>query len=75
VSSPIGVNCELIERSQAGFLAATPAEWESALRALAEDSELRRRLGRQGRMFVERYANLDEHAQTIARLLTDGAIG
>jgi hypothetical protein len=70
VSSPIGVNRELIERSQAGFLASSPAEWEEALRALATDPELRRQMGRHGRAFVEGYADLDAQALTLARLLT-----
>jgi glycosyltransferase involved in cell wall biosynthesis len=69
VSSPVGVNCELIERSQGGLLASTPADWEEALRALAADSALRERLGRQGRLFVEDYADLDAQAKTLARLL------
>jgi glycosyltransferase involved in cell wall biosynthesis len=69
VSSPIGVNRELIENSQAGLLATTPDEWEDALRALAGDHKLRAELGGRGRAFVERYADLDGQARTLARLL------
>jgi Glycosyl transferases group 1 len=69
VASPIGVNSELVRRSEAGFLADGPIEWESALRTLAGDVDLRREMGRSGRAFVERYADLDGQAMEIARLL------
>jgi glycosyltransferase involved in cell wall biosynthesis len=69
VSSPIGVNSELVERSRAGFLADDPIEWERALRTLAGDVDLRQEMGRNGRAFVERYADLDGQAMEIARLL------
>jgi glycosyltransferase involved in cell wall biosynthesis len=70
VSSAIGVNRELVERSRAGFLAESPADWYQALHTLATDADLRRSMGARGRVFVERHANLDEQAQTLARLLT-----
>jgi hypothetical protein len=69
ISSPIGVNRELVERSQAGFLAESSADWYDALRSLATDPDLRQSMGRQGRAFVEHYADLDAQAQTLARLL------
>ena len=69
VASPVGVNRKLIERSNAGLLAAGADEWESALRELAADPDLRRRLGRNGRAFVEAYADLDGQANTLAKLL------
>ncbi|MGO9882224.1 MAG: glycosyltransferase [Solirubrobacteraceae bacterium] len=69
VASPIGVNRELIDRSRAGFLADKRGEWEEALRILATDPALRRELGLRGRAFVERYANLDGQADTLASLL------
>jgi glycosyltransferase involved in cell wall biosynthesis len=75
VSSPIGINRELIERSQAGFLASSPAEWEEALRVLATDPDLRRQMGHRGRAFVDGYADLDAQALTLARLLTGARDG
>jgi len=70
VASPVGVNTELVERSGAGFLATEPAEWEQALRRLAGDVQLRRRLGHSGRAFIEGYADLDAQADTLALLLS-----
>lgn len=69
VASPVGVNAELVERSGAGMLAATPEEWEAALRELSASVEIRRELGARGRSFVERYADLDQQAHTLAALL------
>ena len=69
VASPVGVNQELVSQAGAGFLATTPDEWEDALRALASDPLLRRRLGDSGREFVAQYADLEGQAETITRLL------
>lgn len=69
VASPVGMNAELVSRARAGYLAQSSEEWESALRELARDAELRRELGRRGRAFVEGFADLDGHARTLAGLL------
>jgi glycosyltransferase involved in cell wall biosynthesis len=69
VASPVGVNTELVTGSGAGFLADRPLEWEEALRELARSPELRRQMGERGRTFVERYADLDAQARTLAALL------
>ena len=69
VASPVGLNAELVQRSGAGFLAQTPAEWEARLRELAASVELRRELGARGRSFVEGYADLDGQASALAALL------
>jgi glycosyltransferase involved in cell wall biosynthesis len=69
VASPVGVNQELVSQAGAGFLATTPAEWEDALRTLASDSRLRRRLGNSGREFVAKYADIEGQAETISSLL------
>ena len=73
VASPIGVNTELVVSSGAGFLAAHPSEWDAALRELAKRPDLRRQMGRSGRAFVERYADLEAQAKTLARLLVGTA--
>ncbi len=69
VCSPVGVNRELVERSGGGLLAEGPDEWESALRTLATDPDLRSTLGAMGRAFVVEYADLDGQALTLASLL------
>lgn len=69
VASPIGINPELVRDSEAGLLADGIDEWDEALRLLARDAELRREMGSRGRAYVERYADLDGQARTLAGLL------
>jgi len=69
VASPIGVNAELVRDSGAGLLAEGVDEWEAALRRLALSAELRREMGGRGRAYVERYADMDGQAETLASLL------
>jgi hypothetical protein len=67
----VGVNRDLVERSNSGFLAVSEHEWEASIRALADDPARRAELGANGRRFVEQFADLDGHASTLARLLGD----
>ncbi len=69
VASPVGVNRELVERSGAGLLAATPDQWSDALSTLLADRELRSSMGASGRAFVETFADLDVQADVLAALL------
>jgi glycosyltransferase involved in cell wall biosynthesis len=69
IASPLGVNRDLVEESGGGLLAESPAEWEEALRLLAGDHDLRARLGASGRVFVERFADLDRQADMLEALL------
>ena len=69
VASPVGINRKLVDDSGSGFLAEDPTDWERAIRLLAVDPALRTELGSRGRAFVERYADLDGHADTLAGLL------
>ena len=53
VCSPVGVNKEIIQDDQNGFLASTEDEWVDKLSRLLRSAELRRRLGQAGRSTVE----------------------
>ncbi|MEZ5665409.1 MAG: glycosyltransferase family 4 protein [Burkholderiaceae bacterium] len=66
VASPVGVNAVIVEHGINGFLAATPAEWEAALRLLAADPALRLRMGQAGRARVEREYGLQVTAPLLA---------
>jgi glycosyltransferase involved in cell wall biosynthesis len=53
VANPVGVHRTMIRHGENGFLARTADEWISAIRRLAGDPELRRRMGTAGRWQVE----------------------
>lgn len=57
IMSPVGVNTEIIQDGENGFLAATEEEWIEKLSLLIESSELRDKLGKAGRKtVVEKYS-------------------
>jgi glycosyltransferase involved in cell wall biosynthesis len=57
VMSPVGVNTEIIQDGENGFLAATEDEWIQKLSLLIESPELREKLGKAGRKtVVEKYS-------------------
>jgi len=58
VSSPTGVNAEIVEHGVTGLLAETGDEWVEALRALHDSSKLRVRLGEAGREKCVRHYSL-----------------
>ncbi len=49
VANPVGVQAEIVRPGVDGFLASTTKDWIAAIRALASDADLRRRLGQAGR--------------------------
>ncbi|MFN2405192.1 MAG: glycosyltransferase family 4 protein [Pyrinomonadaceae bacterium] len=53
ICSPVGVNTDIIQDNENGFLAGTEAEWVDKLSRLLRSDELRRRLGDAGRATVE----------------------
>jgi glycosyltransferase involved in cell wall biosynthesis len=61
ISSPVGVNGEIIQHGANGCLAATEDEWVEQLLALVSNVRLRERLGRAGRETVE--ASFSAHVQ------------
>lgn len=54
IMSPVGVNSEIIQDGQNGFLASSTEEWVEKLSLLIEDASLRKRIGMAGRKTVER---------------------
>ena len=51
--SPVGMNTEVVQHGQNGFVCATSAEWEASLRQLLADTSLRQRLGTAARATIE----------------------
>lgn len=53
ICSPVGVNTNIIQDDQNGFIAGTEDEWVEKLTRLLRSAELRQRLGHAGRVTVE----------------------
>lgn len=71
VASPVGVNRDVIEDGQNGFLATTPDEWLAKLAKLIEDAALRARLGSAGRHTVEAHFALDNAVPLMVSVITE----
>lgn len=69
VASPVGVNQQIVTHGENGYLAQSPAEWESALAQLVSDQTLRQRMGLMDRRKVEETYCIDMAAPRIYELL------
>lgn len=73
VLSSVGVNTEIIQDGENGFLAATEAEWVEKLSLLIDSQALRKKLGKAGRKtVVENYsveANKEKYLHIFSSLL------
>jgi glycosyltransferase involved in cell wall biosynthesis len=59
--SPVGVNTEIIQQGENGFLAGTDDEWVEKISLLIESFELRRKLGAAGCKTVEEKYSVHTH--------------
>lgn len=71
VSSPVGMNAEVLAAGEVGLPATTTGDWIDALTALASDAGQRRRLGLTGRNVVEQGYSIRVIAPRIAALMRD----
>ncbi len=73
IMSPVGVNKDIIDHGENGFLATNDKEWEEYLDQLIQDVELRKRFGTKGReRVVERYsvsANKEKYKVNFEQLI------
>ncbi|GIV29028.1 MAG: glycosyl transferase [Bacteroidia bacterium] len=70
VASDVGINKEIIEKTNGGFCCSTEDEWIEKLSLLIENKSLRIQLGQQGRTGIEKYYSInvwkDKFFQTIS---------
>ncbi len=59
VANPVGVQAQIVRPGINGYLATTQEQWIGAIRALAGDAQLRRRLGTAGREQVRNSYSVD----------------
>jgi glycosyltransferase involved in cell wall biosynthesis len=69
VANPVGIQRELVRHGETGFLAETPAQWADAVGRLAQDPDLRLRMGRAGRRVVEAGYSVEAGARRLLMLL------
>jgi len=69
VASPVGVNQEILQDGETGYLALTTAEWKDRLARLIEDETLRLRMGCAGRERVEQAYSVKAVLPALVRIL------
>jgi glycosyltransferase involved in cell wall biosynthesis len=70
VIAPVGVNTEIVDQGENGFLCSTPPEWMDALEVLIKHKDQRRRMGEKGREKVLRAYSVRSNAFTVLGLFT-----
>jgi glycosyltransferase involved in cell wall biosynthesis len=69
VANSVGVHREMVVHRQTGFLVDTPQEWAEAVRILANDADLRRAMGEEGRKRVELHYHPQPWAEQFVRVV------
>lgn len=72
VASSIGMNTEIINEGENGFLVENEMEWIEKLTLLLKDANLRKQLGRNGRKKIEQEYDIQRNIQKLIPLLKDG---
>jgi hypothetical protein len=75
IASPVGMNRQVVRHGVNGFLAETADDWKAALRTLADDPELRRRMGEAGRRIVAEEFTLEVILPRLTAVLRAAAGG
>jgi len=75
VCSPVGMNARLIRDGENGYLAADESEWLDKLTKLLRSSELRHRLGVQGRLAVEAEFSSTRQAPRVYEIFRSATTG
>ncbi len=68
IASPVGVNSEIVEHGENGFLASTQSGWKQAVETMISDVELRKRMGVSGQSKVEERYCLQVAAPKLIKL-------
>lgn len=71
VASPVGVNQEVVQHGENGYLAATDEEWEKYLTMLLGDKEKRQEMGQKGKSIVANRYTLEHNLSIIKSVFAD----
>lgn len=69
VVSPVGVNVDIVQSGHNGLLAESADQWVEALRMLADDADLRAKLGRNARATIEQRFTAELSAAKFAEVV------
>jgi glycosyltransferase involved in cell wall biosynthesis len=69
IASPVGVNARIVEPGINGYLAESKEDWLQALTALIGDAGLRRQMGTNGRVKVERKFTIQVNGSRLVAML------
>ncbi|MBI2505756.1 MAG: glycosyltransferase family 4 protein [Candidatus Latescibacteria bacterium] len=69
VTSPVGINCQIVRDGETGFWARTSEEWEERLARLIADPALRRGMGQRGRAAMEAGYALELSSRRLGEIL------
>lgn len=70
ISTPIGINSEILEGNRVGRAATNDDEWQSAILQLLRDPPLRQQLGTAGRQLVETHYSIEGNLSRFEQVLT-----
>lgn len=73
VCSPVGMNAQLVQDGENGFLASSEDEWVEKLTLLINSVELRRSLGRSGRQTVEAWYSAEVQVPRVYKVFASAA--
>jgi glycosyltransferase involved in cell wall biosynthesis len=73
VASPVGVNQEIVQHNETGFLAETTEDWQERLASLIEDERLRAQMGQSARHRVETCYSVEAVLPSLIDVLQCGA--
>ena len=74
IASPVGVNVDIVDHGQNGFLAGTEQQWLEALNTLWKDPELRGSMGAAGRQRIEAKYSVQVTAPIVVQKVRDVAL-
>ncbi|MFH1574842.1 MAG: glycosyltransferase family 4 protein, partial [Acidobacteriota bacterium] len=73
IASPVGANTEIVDDGVEGFLADDENAWYRSLSLLADDPDLRHRMGSAGRFKVEARFTIDAVLPRLSRIIREAA--
>ncbi|MDD4940134.1 MAG: glycosyltransferase family 4 protein [Candidatus Omnitrophica bacterium] len=73
VSSPVGINADIIQDGINGFMASTAEDWVEKLLLLARDGGLRGRMGKNARETIEKEFSLDRWSRIFINNIKEAA--